>query len=261
MNKTTTQKKLAEKWGCTTRTIRCWQKKGAPLDDDGRMRAWLSNQQRIPPGTVPILAGMRTAENTASALATVKLPTGMAAALRRQEKAEAQAYTAFEAALASGDPIQIKATRENWLKISESLRRADLAIEQSRRDAGELVPRSEVTRLLHELHWAVYWGLEALPEAAPRITGLKGPLEAFKVLKALKATVQGAAFAWLWHTSKNPIPAWMIREVTVGSCGLPKAEGEHKQFYAALCLLMQHVASTARPDLDPKMETAVTKTE
>ena len=36
-----------------------------------------------------------------------------------------------------------KLALEDWLKISESLRKYDLLIEQSRRDSGQLVPRAE----------------------------------------------------------------------------------------------------------------------
>lgn len=65
---------------------------------------------------------------------------GLGPALRRLESAELAAYTRLQRAI--GGPDEGPA-RKSWLAISEQLRRSDLALEQNRRDAGELVPRAE----------------------------------------------------------------------------------------------------------------------
>jgi hypothetical protein len=150
--KAKTDKQLSEKWACDERTIRRWRKAGAPLDDDKRLRVWLCGQKHVPSGTQALLEATRTTERAASATQDAKpQPEGAANALRRLEQAEARAYNDFKQASASGDAVRIRASRENWLKISETLRRFDLAIEQARRDAGDLVPKEDVLRLCYEL--------------------------------------------------------------------------------------------------------------
>jgi hypothetical protein len=64
--------------------------------------------------------------------------------IKRLEAAELQAFERLQAALSRGNSLEIREARESWLRISESLRKYDLMIEDSRRDAGELVPVSEV---------------------------------------------------------------------------------------------------------------------
>ena len=74
--------------------------------------------------------------------------TGAAQALKRLETTELQAFERMQSAIVSGNPLAIRETRESWLKISESLRRFDLMIEQNRRDAGELVPVTEINKFI-----------------------------------------------------------------------------------------------------------------
>jgi hypothetical protein len=147
---------LAQKWGCNVRTITRWKKDGAPLGDDAAMQHWLATRKHAPSGTLGMLelAGTepRTeatpprTENTGDAVAT-----GATAALRRLEAAEAAAFTELQEAIAGGNPLRIKLARDGWLRISESLRKYDLAVEQSRRDSGELVSRAEVEKFAHNL--------------------------------------------------------------------------------------------------------------
>ncbi len=73
---------------------------------------------------------------------------GAASALKRLETSELQAFERMQTSLARGNPLEIREARENWLKISESLRKFDLLVEQNRRDAGELVPVSEMQKFI-----------------------------------------------------------------------------------------------------------------
>ncbi len=66
---------------------------------------------------------------------------GAASALKRLEGAEIAAWNRHMVALDRGNPIEIREARDSWLKISESLRKFDLLVEQNRREAGELIPR------------------------------------------------------------------------------------------------------------------------
>lgn len=140
--------KLAAKYACDTRTIRRWRRDRAPLQNDQQMRAWLAGRKNLPAGTRVVLDEARTRENADQSKATPSKSVGAAAALRRLERAEERAYAAFQVATESGDAVAIRNARETWLRVSESLRKYDVAIEESRRDAGELVPRSEIEKIL-----------------------------------------------------------------------------------------------------------------
>jgi hypothetical protein len=65
---------------------------------------------------------------------------GAAAALERLEQAEERAHARLEAALGHGNPVEIAAAQDFWLKCSETLRRLDLAVEIARRQEETLVP-------------------------------------------------------------------------------------------------------------------------
>jgi hypothetical protein len=102
----------------------------------------------------PKLAWLATRKNLPrSVLEKIKIPApksvsspvsggtaGAASALKRLETSELQAFERLQGAFARGKPLEIREARENWLRISEALRKYDLLVEQSRRDAGELVP-------------------------------------------------------------------------------------------------------------------------
>jgi hypothetical protein len=106
------------------------------------MLTWLAGRKNLP----------------RAVLESIKLPPGKvssnggtpgaASALKRLEGSELQAFDRLQLALGRGNPLEIRECRENWLKISESLRRFDLLVEQNRRDAGELVPIAEVEKFI-----------------------------------------------------------------------------------------------------------------
>jgi hypothetical protein len=66
---------------------------------------------------------------------------GAAAALERLEETEERAHARLLAAMQRGNPVQIEALQDFWLKCSETLRKLDLAVEMARRDAEEQVPK------------------------------------------------------------------------------------------------------------------------
>ena len=78
--------------------------------------------------------------------------SGAAEALKRLEQDELFAYSYMQELIAkNASVIAIKLSRENWLKTSESLRKYDLMVEQSRRDSGELISRKIVEDALRRL--------------------------------------------------------------------------------------------------------------
>lgn len=204
--------KLALKWACDERTIRRWRKDRAPLNDPKRMRRWLAGRKHLPPGTVALLEQLRTDERATVASQDAKPQVeGAAGALKRLEAAEAQAYTAFKNATATGDDIAIKSSRENWLKISESLRRFDIALEENRRDSGELVRRAEVELALRKLGWIMRVAHEGIiPQIAVAVAGESDIVRTRVILRKI-----GYDVALLSYSAAEALgaPSWAIRAV------------------------------------------------
>jgi hypothetical protein len=69
---------------------------------------------------------------------------GAAAALQRLEVIEKRAHARLVRAIEVGNPFQIKAAQEFYLRSSETLRRLDLAVETKRRNAEEQVPMRQI---------------------------------------------------------------------------------------------------------------------
>jgi hypothetical protein len=137
-----TDKEIASFWGTNLRTLYRWKSLGAPLRDYEQMLSWLSTRKNLPKVVIEKIAVLPQ-ENVSSPVSNGGT-AGAAQALKRLEASELQAFERMQSALASGNPLSVRESRESWLKISESLRRYDLMIEQSRRDAGELTPVSQV---------------------------------------------------------------------------------------------------------------------
>ncbi|MFO1476130.1 MAG: hypothetical protein U1F98_05705 [Verrucomicrobiota bacterium] len=227
MKKTKTTKSLAEIHGVTARTIRNWKAQGAPVNDPSALSAWLAGRRQPPRGSKPGSTFQALARDVLDAIPPAKQAkqaTGAAAALRRLEQQEADDYSAYLRAVEGGDMLQARIAHDRWLKTAEALRRHDLAIEQARRDAGELVPRSEMLRLCHFLHDAIYHatsGMELLP---PRLAGLGCPHKVWAILSKTRDDIHGAIHAWLARPWRDPLPDWMVRAVTMGAFPLPSAE-------------------------------------
>ena len=141
--------------------------------------------------------------------------TGTPAALRRLEGAEREAYLAWQRALASdapdGDGHQL---RRGWLEISEALRKADIVLEEHRRDAGELVERKLVEQALWLFSYYVNAAWMAnLHHAVAAIQGQPTMTTAdlHKVLSdRLQYNVLLSAAAGMTAADKK-VPAWLTR--------------------------------------------------
>jgi hypothetical protein len=224
------------------------------------MRIWLAGQRHIPEGTRALLEATGTSERAANVAQDGKPQAeGAANALRRLESAEARAYADFKQATASGDDIRIRASRENWLKISESLRRFDLAIEQARRDAGDLVPKEAALRMCYEIKEGLWFAFLAMEQACPFFVGLTSPLQAWELLTKLRDSVLASVTTHLGRAQKHPLPKWMVKAVTLGEFPTPNAAEQYAVFWAALSELLKSVGEDARSRLDEKIESHLTK--
>jgi hypothetical protein len=216
------EKDLAARWGTVRRTVRRWKKQGAPLGDDAAMRTWLSGRAKLPPGTTAILSGASSPTPTSATAPPSPqqgppepkprpIP-GAAAALRRMEDSEVLCFQDLEAALPTGDLARIKFCRDAYLKTAEALRRADLAIEEDRRERGALLPRKELEDYAQGFIVHFVGGVQAALEIAmPRLHGLA-------TIQATSEAILGAFRQGLGeaveHTAARPFagrvcPKWL----------------------------------------------------
>ena len=162
-------------YGCSTRTIARYRAAKAPLDDPAAMMAlWASNKltppsasqkgqdailadyaaatgkpvrqtEEKPPASKPgpLPGFFASAFGSAATAAPGSMEEGAPAALRRLQTMEVDAKRTLQGIDQKAEPLTYKAALNNYLRISESLRKFDLLVEQNRRDAGELVPRGE----------------------------------------------------------------------------------------------------------------------
>lgn len=256
-----TDKRLVIDWACDERTIRNWRKAGAPLEDPKRMRAWLASRKHIPPGTATLLNEVKKRATVESAAQPQKLAEGPVAALKRLGEMEARAYTDLQRALSNGDPIEVKLARENWLKISESQRRADLAIEQSRRDAGELIPREKMLKLCHDFHNALYEMRFVFQDIVPSLQGLANPDEIWRVLQSVNSELRKSILNYFVRprNAEAEIPKWMLKAVAFGSHpALPKGKTEDEiienqaKIWGVLAEMVIRRAKEVRAEIDAK---------
>lgn len=165
-----TQSALARIWGVSQPAVAKLVKRGMPLTSEEDARAWkvLESQRRgrtKPPALPTQAAGAKPAAPPAPRSAAARRlrqgrvaagegKTGAEHALARLEAEENAAHERLQYFLAQLDAADspsdalviasnVKLAREDWLKVSESLRKYDLLVEASRRDSGHLIPRAE----------------------------------------------------------------------------------------------------------------------
>jgi hypothetical protein len=129
------------------------------------------------------------------------------------EASEEEAHRRLQAALARGNPVEIQAAQEFWLRCSEVLRRLDLAIEDSRRQAETQVPlrvAQEVATSISD--WMRIGFTVFLSSECRTLQGLKDTgewkLHAFSAFKSiLHLTVRNSL------KTQSPIPSWAAEKV------------------------------------------------
>ena len=142
-SKENTNAALAERYKASPKTISRWRGEGAPLSDPAAMRRWIAARKNIPRR---ILESVRPPKAKAG-IGKVPMVVGVkgaAATLARLEAEELAAYQRLQVAIEAGDEMSIRLARKGWLEVSELLRKIDMVIEDSRRQAGELIPRNLV---------------------------------------------------------------------------------------------------------------------
>jgi hypothetical protein len=138
---------------------------------------------------------------------------GAAAALERLEESEERAHARLLAAMEKGNPFQIEALQDFWLKCSETLRKLDLAVEMARRDSEEQVPKKLAEQIsLHISEWIHIAFAQFLSSEARSLMGIKDvgewkahAIERFKGI--LDLTVKSSL------STRSPIPDWAASKI------------------------------------------------
>jgi hypothetical protein len=138
---------------------------------------------------------------------------GAAAALQRLEEIEERAHARLMRAIEAGNPFQVKAAQEFYLRVSETLRRLDLAVETERRSAEEQVPKKQVEGVsLYVAEWLRIAFAQFLSSESRSLMGI-GDLEEFKLYAIDR--FRGILYAAVKTSRKtnSPIPAWAEAKV------------------------------------------------
>ena len=143
---------------------------------------------------------------------------GAAASLKRLEAAENEAYKMWQSALFSGELISqevIDDHRNAWLKLSEQLRKVDLAIEADRRASGSLVPREVLETYAAGLVVNLFGSLKAsLESLEPKLAGLPTPQAVSQIWRPAydKAVLQAVENSSRPYKGQGP-PGWLLKRI------------------------------------------------
>jgi hypothetical protein len=219
----------AKVYGKGIATIKRWSVAGAPLDNPDLMGEWMDHKQRKGgpksdsfTDPYPRVALPEEPEETPAgpfeldAVSYENLPKGAAQALKRLEETETKLYQRLENALAGGRSLAIAAAREDWLKCSESLRKYDLLVEQSRRDSGELIPRQDAEMaVLMAATWLRLSVMGFISSDVPVLLGIK---DAALMAKRIESGISSALTVALANSqaASAQLPAWAVEKAREG---------------------------------------------
>lgn len=219
----------AAEYDVSPRTIGEWSRKKAPLDNPDLMGEWIAVKRRGggPRGKQDPAGEFkedpypqeRPPEEEPPEEAVVSfedIPRGAAPALKRLEENEAKFYQRLAAAFASGNADRIANAREDWLKCSESLRKYDLLVEQSRRDSGELIPREEAENaVLMGASWLRLAVMLFISSDVPELLSIK---DGGELGDRIVTGLTGALEVQMGNASnaRVQLPAWAVSKLREG---------------------------------------------
>lgn len=201
--------RLAKQYNVTDRCVRGWKQSGMPTGNPEAQREWLASRQRMP----KVADVLPDAVDIDAAAIVAPTLTGAAAVLKRLEESEAAAHRRLQAAYASNDALQIRNCRENWLKLTEAVRRYDAAVIAQRRIQGETVKRADVEQALETI--GQWWFNLCISQANQLPTLVQGACvtEARGVIR--RAMLDGMQTTMAASAAHVPdFPRWIIASLT-----------------------------------------------
>jgi hypothetical protein len=138
---------------------------------------------------------------------------GAAAALQRLEEIEERAHARLMRAIEAGNPFQVKAAQEFYLRASETLRRLDLAVEVERRTALEQIPLRQIEDVSRQIsEWLRISFAQFLSAESPGLMGIKDLGEfKFSAIERFRGILHATVKASI--RSDPPIPDWAAAQV------------------------------------------------
>jgi hypothetical protein len=150
---------------------------------------------------------------------------GAAAALMRLEEIEERAHARLMRAIEAGNPFQVKAAQEFYLRSSETLRRLDLAVETERRNSEEQVPMRQVEDISLQIATWLRLSFERFLNAeSPGLMGIKDLGEfKFSAIERFRGILHRTVKAAIGNNS--PIPPWAESRV-IEAWNVPQYESQ-----------------------------------
>ncbi len=165
-----TQKQLAEAWNVSLRTVKGWQKDGAPLTRPEKFEAWFvqvhaprecperyrNSAQRILAGaeTAAAVAADKPAEKPREMIVIDEEAKGMLAMLERCRSSEARLGMEYMQAVEAGNEVRASFLFSQWTKMGEQLRALEKSAPETLEKCGIYVRKDEIQRELELLHRA-----------------------------------------------------------------------------------------------------------
>ena len=205
------QKHYADKYGVSKSTLARWKRNGCDITDEKAVSAMRAAFKKV---GAPSAGDFKAPEKkvTSEPVDLNRGESGAAAALERLEHAERSAYGDFVAAIQEGIPNEIKNAREGWLKISESLRKYDVMVEQSRREKGALLPKEEVERILKaQAYYLRLAGRQLVTGISKKLSAMDKPELICTLLEEILGEQILMSVAALFDTSEGGLemPGWV----------------------------------------------------
>ena len=230
---------LSKKVGRSWRTLQYWAAQGCDLNDPASLKAFLQAKElrktnvqkaRERRGMRQPMRTRRDSQSRGSAqnaqrhingpfesTSNGELPPpgkrGAEHALRRLEDSEEEAHRRLQVALDRGNPIEVQAAQDFWLKCSETLRRLDLAVEVARRQEETQIPlKTAEDSMTAAAEWMRIAFTTFLSSEVQGLVGIRDvgewkayAMERFKGI--LDLTVKNSL------KTRSPVPDWAGRRI------------------------------------------------
>jgi len=141
-----THKHYAEEFGVSINVFKGWLKKGAPYQNEAKMKTWLSNLERKSPGVKEWLR--HRGINVAGKKPKKRDATKGAGELSSAESFRDHYRMKLDEAIQMNDTDSVKFWNEHYLKIDESIRKTELHAKKLGLEDGTTLARAEVERIL-----------------------------------------------------------------------------------------------------------------
>jgi len=196
---------LSQQYGITYKSASDWLKKGCPVSSSIEQDTWVASQKRLH------LKANTNQSGSTNIVIQPETTLGAGAALERVEKVELYYFNEWQKAKVNNDATLERTARENYLKASESLRKQDIALEESRRAAGVQLPKEQILLLISRFLYASRVALKKVKQnLAPQLAASSNPIEIDLLLDQTYLDVWQQAVNDLIGES---IPAWLKQSI------------------------------------------------